>query len=182
MPAAGDVLERYDVLDAETGDALVMYRIPYRPEEEKPQRPVTAPPAFDRRTRRAMAKKGGIVSHMMPVPPNASEETRVVIGHLLRLMGKHASDKTLKLPTPLAAEQRALALMTVAAHELSSMPNSPHKQAIVKQMGEFLGWLVAQSEDAPEMPEIPESDLEGLAARGIVKRIDLGPDESGETH
>jgi hypothetical protein len=175
-------MERYDVFDAETGDALVMYRIPYRPEEEKPQRPVTAPPAFDRRTRRAMAKKGGMVGHMMPVPPNASEATRVVIGHLLRLMGKHASDKTLKLPTPLAAEQRALALMTVAAHELSSMPSSSHKQAIVKQMGEFLGWLVAQSEDAPEMPNIAERDLGRLAAEGIAKEVDLGRDDTGEMH
>jgi hypothetical protein len=72
--------------------------------------------------------------------------------------------------------------MTVAAHELSSMPSSSHKQAIVIQMGEFLGWLVAQGEDAPKMPEIPKRDLEGLAAQGIAKRIDLGPDESGETH
>ena len=48
-PAHGEFLERYDVFDIETGDALVMYRVPYQSENEKPIRPATVPPPLSRR-------------------------------------------------------------------------------------------------------------------------------------
>ena len=51
-PAAGEFMERYDVFDVETGDAMVMYRLPYQPDDEKPVRPTTTPPAMSRRARR----------------------------------------------------------------------------------------------------------------------------------
>ena len=96
----------------------------------------------------------------------------------MRLLAKHAPDKAFKLPTSLAAEQRALALMTVAAHELSSMPPSSQRQAIITQIGAFLGWLVAEGDSTPSLPAISEKDIEELAEEGFATRIDLGPDDT----
>ncbi len=103
----------------------------------------------------------------------------MLIGRLLRLLAKNAPDKAFKgLPT-LAAEQRALALLTVAASELATMPRSSHRDAIVSQMGEWLRWLIDQTDAAPELPEaLPLEALQDLADQGIG--IEIGPDEEGK--
>ena len=177
-PAIGEVFERYDMHDPDTGDLIVMYRVPYKSSDEQPSRPATTPPPLSRHARRAAAKQGLVEGGVMPIPPNTSQEARQLIGRLLRLLTKHAPDKAFGLPASLAAEQRALALMTVAAHELSSMPPSSQRQAIITQMGAFLGWLVDQTDDAPPMPAISEEDIEELAEEGFATRIDLGPDDT----
>ena len=97
---------------------------------------------------------------------------------LMRLLAKHAPDKAFELPASLAAEQRALALMTVAAHELSSMPPSSQRQAIITQIGAFLGWLVAEGDSTPPLPPISENDIDELTEQGIATRVDLGPDDA----
>ena len=71
-PAVSEFLERYDVLDVETGDVLVMYRVPYKPDDEKPVRPITAPPIMSRKARRSAAKRGEITGDFLNCPPSLS--------------------------------------------------------------------------------------------------------------
>ena len=103
----------------------------------------------------------------------------MLIGRLLRLLAKNAPDKKFKGPPTLAAEQRSLALLTVAASELATMPATPHRDAIISQMGEWLRWLIDQNDTPPEMPQglSPEA-LEDLADRGVGTAI--GPDDEGK--
>ena len=172
MPAVGEVVERCDVFDAETGDVVVMWRVPYRPAEEKPVKPIIAPPPLSRRAPRAA--EHDVLRVSMPVPPNASDDARILIGMLLRMLAKHAD---WKLPGDLAAEQRAIALLTVAAHEVSSMAPSDHRSAIVSQMGMWLDWLVSVADNKPEMPPMTAGVMRDLEAKSIVKVIDVGDDE-----
>ncbi len=174
IPAVGEIFERYDVFDAETGDMLVMYRVPYKALDDKKRHPATVLTPLSKAAR--LARKRGVHSHLLATPPNAGQEARVLIGRLLRLLVKNAPDKTFKGPPSLAAEQRALALLTVAANELATMPRSSHRDAIVSQMGEWLRWLIDQSDTPPEMPEtLSPKALQGLADQGIGTEI--GPDE-----
>ena len=177
IPATGEIFERYDVFDAETGDCLVMYRVPYKATDDKKRHPATVPPPLSRAARQAR-KRGGR-SHLLAAPPNAGQEARVLIGRLLRLLAKNAPDKAFKGLPAFAAEQRALALLTVAASELATMPRSSHRDAIVSQMGEWLRWLIDQTDAAPELPEaLPLEALQNLADQGIG--IEIGPDEEGK--
>ena len=180
-PVIGEVFERYDMHDPDSGDLIVTYRVPYKPSDKSPSRPATMP-SLSRRARRAGANKRQLQFGAMAVPPNASQETRRLIGQFMRLLIKHAPDRAFRLSASLAAEQRALALMTVAAHELSSMPPSPQRQAIITQMGAFLGWLVADTDNLLPAPVISKDDLEELEERGIAKRVDLGSDDTDKTH
>ncbi len=128
---------------------------------------------------RAAAKQGHFEGSVgLRIPSTTSEEAGLLMGRLMRLLAKHAPDKAFKLPTSLAAEQRALALMTVAAHELSSMPPSSQRQAIITQIGAFLGWLVAEGDSTPPLPPISENDIDELTEQGIATRVDLGPDDT----
>ena len=174
-PAISEAMERCEVFDPDTGDILVMYRVPYKSPDEQPPRSATTPPSLSRHARRAAAKQGHFEGGVMPIPPNTSQEARQLIGRVLLLLNKHAPDRAFKLPATLAAEQRALALLTVAAHELSSMPPSPQRQAIITQMGAFLGWLVDETDDSPPMPALSEEDVDELVEQGIGERISLGP-------
>lgn len=176
-PATGEIFERYDVLDAETGDILVMYRVPYKAVDDKKRHPATVPPPLSRMARQA--RKRGLETNLLPVPPNAGQEARVLTGRLLRLLAKNAPNKAFKGPPTVAAEQRALALLTVAASELATMPRSSHRDAIVSQMGEWLRWLVDQNDTPPEMPQALSPEvLQDLADQGIGTAI--GPDEEGK--
>ncbi len=181
-PAIGEVFERYDRHDPDTGDLVVMYRVPYKPSDEQPVLPATTPAPLSRHARRAAAKQGYPKIHLLPIPPNASQEARELVGRLLRLLAKHAPDRAFRLPASLAAEQRALALMTVAGHELSSMPPSSQRQAIITQMGAFLGWLVAEADEQGPPPEISKDDLDELIEQGIGTTFDLGPDDTDKSH
>lgn len=181
-PAINEAMERLEAFDPDTGDALVMYRVPYETSGGPPSQPTTTLPPLSRHARRAVAKKGQVQFGAMAVPPNASQGTRRLIGQLMRLLTKHAPDSAFKLPAAVAAEQRAIALMTVAAHELSSMPPSTQRQAIISQMGAFLGWLVAETDTMSPPPIISEDDLEELKDEGIAETIDLGPDDTDKPH
>lgn len=176
-PATGEIFERYDVYDAETGDILVMYRVPYKATDDRKRHPATVPPPLSRAARQA--RKRGDHSHTFPAPANAGQEARVLMGRLFRLLAKNAPDKAFKGPPTVAAEQRALALLTVAASELATMPRSSHRDAIVSQMGEWLRWLIDQTDAAPELPEaLPLEALRDLADKGI--RTEVGPDVEGK--
>lgn len=181
-PVVGETFERYDVFDPDTGDMIVLYRVPYRLFDEQTVDPPTVLPPLSRHARRAAAKQGELKGGVLPVPPNASQEARRLTVRLLHLLDKHAPDKAFKLPATLAAEQRALALMTVAAHELSSMPQSPQRQAIITQMGAFLGWLVVEADKPPSMPAFSEEDLDELVEQGIAESFDPGTDDTDKTH
>lgn len=176
-PATGEIFERYDVYDAETGDVLVMYRVPYKGSDDKKRHPTTVPAPLSRMVRQA--RKRGLEGNLLPVPPNAGQEARVLIGRVLRLLAKNAPNSAFKGPPTLAAEQRALALLTVAASELTTMPATPHREAIISQMSEWFRWLIDQSATPPEMPQALSSEvLQDLADGGIGTEI--GPDEEGK--
>ena len=151
--AAGEVVERYDCFDIDNGDWLTMYRVPYRGTgAARPEWATT----LDRQRRRL----GKNVYAALAAPPNLSEEGRKLTGLLLRVLDKGKLATTGKGNEH--AEQNALALMTVAAGEISKLPVSDHREAIIEQMGRWLGWLVEQNDNPPEQPthtyEIPESD------------------------
>lgn len=176
-PATGEILERYDVYDGETGDILVMYRVPYKASDDRKPHPATTPPPLSRTARRA--RKHGGHGHSFAAPPNAGQEARVLIGRLMRLLTLNAPDKTFKGPPAFAAEQRALALLTVAASELATMPKSSHRSAIVSQIAEWLRWLIDQADATPKLPEaLSQEALRELADQGMG--IELGPDEEGK--
>ena len=107
MPVEGETFERYDMFDPDTGDMVVVYRVPYQPSDEHPSQPTTTPPPLSRRARRAAAKQGPLVSGVLAIPPNASQEARQLIVRLLHLLTKHAPDRTFKLPAALAADTAA---------------------------------------------------------------------------
>ena len=168
--------------DPDSGDLIVTYRVPYKDSGERPATPVTSPPPLSRRARRAAAKQGQLEGSVLPFPPNASHEALELTGRILRLLAKHAPDKTFRLPASLAAEQRALACITVATNELSSMPPSPQRQAIITQMGVFLSELVSRADEGPAIPGLSDEDLEQAAKEGFATRIDLGPDDTDKPH
>ena len=158
--ATGELVERYDCVEPETGDLLVMYRVPYRGVgEPRPEWATTLDksPPLNRSQRRAL-KKGSFA--VLAAPPNLGEDGRKLAGRLIRMLdtGKFATTGKGNEYT----EQNALALLTVAAREISKLPESEHREAIIQQMGRWLGWLVQQNNSPPEQPthvyEVPESD------------------------
>ena len=177
-PAISEAMERYEVFDTDTGDILVMYRVPYKSSDEQPPPPTTKLPLLSRHARRAAAKQGTLPGQMLPLPPNISQKACELVGSLLRVLGK-THYKAFKLPESLVAEQRALACITIAAHELAAIPPSTQRQAIITQMGVFLNELILQADNEQPLPSgISEEDFEQGAEEGWVTRIVLGPDDT----
>ena len=175
--AIGEMAERHEVYDIDTGDIIVMYRVPFKPADEKPARPTTSPPPLSRRARRAAKKQDDVCASLLATPPNLSDDAGSVLARLMSVMDRHAD---WKLPGDLAVEQRALTLMTLAAHELSKMAPSDHRQAIISQMGMWLDWLVGQHDNQPDVPPLDEAVMEQLRAEGLAVAVE--PDDEPVSH
>ncbi len=132
QPAVGEFLERFEAFDLETGDVLVMHRVPYMPEGERPARPAATLPIFSRRRNDQ--------DRNLTIPPTTSDEARALIDRLMRLLDKHAAFRG--MIEDVAAEQRALALLTVAAAELASIESPSYRQIILDQLSGWLHWMV----------------------------------------
>jgi hypothetical protein len=77
------------------------------------------------------------------VPRHASEITRRIVNDLHALLDLYRGGDLTEL-----AEQKAMACVAMAAYELSRMPGTPHRGAIIEEVGAFLAALVDANEAA----------------------------------
>lgn len=113
---------------------------------------------------------GSVASPGVAVPRYAAETTRRIVGEVKAILDTHKASDVAEL-----AEQKAMACMALAAHEIAKMPGTPHRRAIVEEAGLFLAALVDINESAaralpPAAPEreIPEAErIEGPGAPNV---------------
>jgi len=81
------------------------------------------------------------------VPRHASDITRRIINDLHALLDLYRGGDPGQL-----AEEKAMACVAMAAYELSRMPGTPHRSAIIDEVGAFLAALVDANEAAARSP------------------------------
>jgi len=104
------------------------------------------------------------------VPRYAAETTRSIVAEVKAILDLYRGSDAAEL-----AEQKAMACMALAAHEIAKMPGTPHRRAIVDEAGLFLAALVDINEmaaraapPAPPEPEPAEAErIEGPGAPNV---------------